>query len=270
MSVLSKKLDYLKETCEILRTNVGNKLGLTLEDVSLRRLCERVADIDQYKSALTYLPKGTVVNTPFGEYTTSFDYCDIVITPECIGKSITAWKLAAGSSNLIDYSYNNIHKSLVWQRISSNHSVYYAPRHINPRYVIYPDTVIGCGVGHLTFTNELSNLHLYLPRKWQNSYSGWIIVATLFTRSDGSSYVNDTGGMLKNNADVRCPPETCSSYIYLQALNMSATTMVNLFGNLKDVSTDTNTYTVSIGSTNLAKLTDEQKAIATGKGWILS
>ena len=40
---------------------------------------------------------------------------------------------------------------------------------------------------------------------------------------------------------------------------------------LKDYSTDTSgtSHTVTLGTTNLAKLTDEQKAIATEKGWSL-
>lgn len=39
---------------------------------------------------------------------------------------------------------------------------------------------------------------------------------------------------------------------------------------LKDYSTSEETYTLQIGSTNLAKLTNEQIAIATSKGWTLS
>lgn len=41
---------------------------------------------------------------------------------------------------------------------------------------------------------------------------------------------------------------------------------------LKDYSADTSgtTYTITLGPTNLAKLTDEEKAIATQKGWSLA
>lgn len=40
--------------------------------------------------------------------------------------------------------------------------------------------------------------------------------------------------------------------------------------NIKVSKTPTTTYTLTLGSTNLAKLTDEQKAIATQKGWSLA
>ena len=42
--------------------------------------------------------------------------------------------------------------------------------------------------------------------------------------------------------------------------------LVEILNNLANV---TSTQTLTMGSTNLAKLTDEEKAIATGKGWTL-
>lgn len=57
------------------------------------------------------------------------------------------------------------------------------------------------------------------------------------------------------------------------AINLSASiliteeSMVNVFNNLATVTTS---QTLTLGSTNLAKLTDEEKAIATGKGWTLA
>ena len=39
---------------------------------------------------------------------------------------------------------------------------------------------------------------------------------------------------------------------------------------LNNLATVTSTQTLTMGSTNLAKLTDEDKAIATGKGWTLA
>ena len=45
--------------------------------------------------------------------------------------------------------------------------------------------------------------------------------------------------------------------------------MVNIINALVDRSS-TSSYTLNLGSTNLAKLSPEQKAIATNKNWILS
>ena len=39
---------------------------------------------------------------------------------------------------------------------------------------------------------------------------------------------------------------------------------------LNNLATVTTTQTLTMGSTNLAKLTDEDKAIATNKGWTLA
>ena len=51
--------------------------------------------------------------------------------------------------------------------------------------------------------------------------------------------------------------------------NLTVNSMVAMFGNLKDLTNET-AKTFTLGATNLAKLTDEQKAIATNKNWTLA
>ena len=51
--------------------------------------------------------------------------------------------------------------------------------------------------------------------------------------------------------------------------NLTVDSMVAMFNSLKDLTRDT-AKTLTLGSTNLAKLTDEQKAIATNKNWTLA
>ena len=51
--------------------------------------------------------------------------------------------------------------------------------------------------------------------------------------------------------------------------NLTVDSMVGIFNNLKDLTGET-AKTLTLGSTNLAKLTDEQKAIATNKNWTLA
>ena len=48
---------------------------------------------------------------------------------------------------------------------------------------------------------------------------------------------------------------------------LTVNSMVSMFNNLTTIGT---TKTITLGATNLAKLTVEQKAIATGKGWTLA
>ena len=45
--------------------------------------------------------------------------------------------------------------------------------------------------------------------------------------------------------------------------------MVTMFNSLKDLTGET-AKTLTLGETNLSKLTDEQKAIATNKNWTLA
>ena len=51
--------------------------------------------------------------------------------------------------------------------------------------------------------------------------------------------------------------------------NLTVDSMVAMFNSLKDLTGDT-AKTLTLGSTNLAKLTDEQKEIATSKNWTLA
>lgn len=53
---------------------------------------------------------------------------------------------------------------------------------------------------------------------------------------------------------------------------LTADSMLSLFNCLADYSEDTSgaTHTVTLGTTNLNKLTNEQKAVATQKGWTLA
>lgn len=45
--------------------------------------------------------------------------------------------------------------------------------------------------------------------------------------------------------------------------------LINIISCLQDITGTSNTRTLTLGATNLAKLTDAEKAVATGKGWTL-
>lgn len=68
---------------------------------------------------------------------------------------------------------------------------------------------------------------------------------------------------------------TFIGFIRISGLNLSSCPLKDggasiINNNLYDYSGSSTTYTLKLGATNLNKLTDEQKAIATNKGWTLS
>ncbi len=60
----------------------------------------------------------------------------------------------------------------------------------------------------------------------------------------------------------------CDNFILSMSTKYSVETLVGVLNSLKDRTGET-AYNLTLGATNLAKLTDEQKAIATNKNWVL-
>jgi hypothetical protein len=60
----------------------------------------------------------------------------------------------------------------------------------------------------------------------------------------------------------------CNNFNLSMSTKYSAETLVGVLNSLKDRTGET-AYTLTLGTANLAKLTDEQKAIATNKNWVL-
>ena len=83
-----------------------------------------------------------------------------------------------------------------------------------------------------------------------------------------TSNVTDMGSMFQYCSNI----ETIHMHGMKVSFNISASTkftrdaLVEILNNLATVTTSP---TLTMGSTNLAKLTDADKAIATGKGWTL-
>lgn len=71
--------------------------------------------------------------------------------------------------------------------------------------------------------------------------------------------------------EVRFVKESIPIRLNFHSNYLSLESLLSILHGLKDYREDTSgtTYTLTLGTTNLAKLTDEQKAIATEKGWNL-
>ena len=61
----------------------------------------------------------------------------------------------------------------------------------------------------------------------------------------------------------------CKNLNFSVSTGLTVDSMVNIINALVDRSS-TSSYTLNLGSTNLAKLNDGQKAVAANKNWVLS
>lgn len=90
--------------------------------------------------------------------------------------------------------------------------------------------------------------------------SGWTI----------SSEVTNMSYFLSNSpklTDLKAPKIIDRSISFSGCPNLTVTSLLSILNGLTNT---TESKTLTLGSTNLAKLTDEQKAIATNKGWTLA
>lgn len=94
---------------------------------------------------------------------------------------------------------------------------------------------------------------VYLPKHSPSIASNWV-----------SQTYSSSGHV------VKCPPGADVPYYLNRLPAMTAEDIVGIFENMIDRSGETTVATITLGSDNLAKLTDEQIAIAEAKGWNLA
>lgn len=85
---------------------------------------------------------------------------------------------------------------------------------------------------------------------------------------------NDWGGHasscfkgMRNLVNLKAPKNISVSIDLTETDNLTVDSLMSIINNLKTVST---AKTLTLGTTNLAKLTEEQKAVATNKGWVIA
>ena len=101
---------------------------------------------------------------------------------------------------------------------------------------------------------------VYLPSSITTSYQNGL------TTTSSSYYVFESCTALE---DVQVGIDWNMSLCLNVSSKLTVESMVAMFNNLKNLTNET-AKTLTLGSTNLAKLTDEQKAIATNKNWTLA
>ena len=87
------------------------------------------------------------------------------------------------------------------------------------------------------------------------------------TSSTGLRFFGSSANSLPQLTDFKAPKNMGANLDFSPCPNLTHDSLMSIINNL---TTATSTKKLVLGATNLAKLTDEEKAIATSKGWTLS
>jgi surface protein len=121
----------------------------------------------------------------------------------------------------------------------------------------------GCNM-NVVFTNR-TNDKLNKANSMFNVYYGSSIDLTNFSLLNSTN--NDNFITLAPNLVHLAAPSNINKHIKITASNLSVDSLMSIIDNLLTVNI---TQTLEIGSANLAKLSDEQIAVAINKNWTLS
>lgn len=104
-----------------------------------------------------------------------------------------------------------------------------------------------------------------------NGSSKLVTIEKLILKDDGSqTFSNSPFGGLSALENIVVEGVIGNSISFANSTKLTHDSLMSIINALKDYSETGGTYTLTIGSTNLAKLTDAEKAIATQKGWTLA
>jgi surface protein len=82
-----------------------------------------------------------------------------------------------------------------------------------------------------------------------------------------ASYAVSNAFYCKALTDFKAPKNISAAISFSSCPNLTHDSLMSIINNLATV---TSTKKLTLGATNLAKLTNEEKAIATNKGWTLA
>ena len=126
-------------------------------------------------------------------------------------------------------------------------------------------------VGDLAFSGVSKIKNLYLPNCKKVGTSAFGNCTNLISIDLSSVEVigNNVFYLCANLEKIKLGTDfNCNNMVLSMSAKYSVDTLVDILNSLKDRTGET-AYTLTLGIANLAKLTDEQKAIATNKNWIL-
>ena len=259
MGNIIEKLYYLRETCGLLLPSWIYSLN-GYKTLTLREYAEWLTIWIEHFHGLLYNQNLASQHTPLRQITLAngteiyarYNIDDCIVAPPCpkqldVMVDLAEFPITISSTKTIgsqSANFEHVDLSAIGQEQScSFHTKYVAikslilPKHCRlDKYCVYG------GTQGVTFSNGLKlGEYVYANSLWLS-----------FTLSN-ECFVDCLDGFYGN--------------MYLSKIPMSAETMVGLFNKLKDFKGTSTSYTFNIGSSNKAKLTDEQLAIAIDKGW---
>ena len=101
-------------------------------------------------------------------------------------------------------------------------------------------------------------------------YSGDIITIEKVIFSENTVIASNIFNSATGLKNIEIGGEICSDIAFTACTKLTHDSLMSIINHLKNFSGTTDTRTLSLGTTNLNKLTDAEKAIATEKGWSLA
>lgn len=95
-----------------------------------------------------------------------------------------------------------------------------------------------------------------------------VSIDKLILKSDGSQTFTETFVGASALEEIRIEGSVGNSISFASCAKLTKESLLSIINALKTYTSGT--YTLTLGTTNLAKLTDDEKAVATGKGWKLA
>lgn len=276
MGSLKEKLEYLRETKELLFPDFMEKQSQAL---TFRERIKWALDFVELFSALVRysyaesepgvytdrcfplrditLADGSVVQAHNGR-DTYFVIPHIVVGNYVHGDGYTyVFPFMFGGSGVPNYDNGMQHIDLSRIELGHPNASFAFYGFAIPRSLILPDRV------------TLRDKTFYAGKKDTAFVNG-----LRFGKSVVSAHANWIGNSLFGTLPTDGVPvyvgEGFTGTLYLSALSITYESLIGIIDNLADLSDSDTTYTLNIGDMNLAKLSDEEIAIAEEKGWIVT
>lgn len=288
MASLADKIKYLKETIELIKENFATHFGLSCS--TIRELANRIPDISITSGAWQIITDSG--EDALGSFTLKDGVAGAVsmVSTEILTsagyyrlkngvKIRTGEEQALPQNNVVEYLVSNLSSVSIPSIIKQCGAAYdlSASDYVDVKCIIngYGSYYKGNSVYSYNCCFPIGTKRLLLSKSFQ--YYPYVLFSTEYMSGglylSATSHNRSSSWIFKDSSSVEIPvknPPKSDEQYYLNKIGISADDMVGIFENMIDRSANTTTKTITLGTTNLAKLTEEQKEIAYKKGWNLA